>query len=1450
LLLFFQYSRTKRELCLEQIVRGLSCDINKVEVARCCNDEAVMKKAEESLSYGLQVLAEVMADHLTFSRECILTAFSLKPTPELFERITQIAQQSGFVQREFKAENPNNVTVTQNQQIDWHKDFENTCQELIDSLGKGFGKAATKLRADSVLKERKPRNLEGLISIQGDLVTEAKNYDPVQAPLKSMTASVLGIHRRLVDDLLIMINAPRWHLLSWVLDWPQLEEQCQALLRNPDIKRPTNELKYLVIDYTQFDEWTSEEEITAVTGIEKGYENWVNAHSDEEEPIEEKGLDANEKIDFNVIPILSEADAADDDDFNDEHYVYSKDYVPLAKKAKLQQSFLAVAEETMAARSDLADISPKHSDCLLHKNNKDTKDNDDKGAANQSDADDVRATLKRVVPGLNDLSFSRPKNPIEYEVRVVQVSTSAATPSSAPSSSSSSTTTSTASAAVTSSAGAVVTATTAIVASSSSSSSGASSQLPAAAAAATTAATKKTERKVQYVYKQGGQTVLIDYPMTEDSLSKLKTASGNSLIVKQHQATPTVMISTLPKVLMSTSVDTLANSLISQITTPVNVQGPAAEAAASSSSSNGHKPASAAETAKSPPPTTTTAGAPLPKFQFAFGRAENPTSPEKGIPVEIVNGVGGRQVHLIAGGQRCIVQALSPTKLQYNAVLKPTNASIQRPSHVVVPVVTVEGGSAQAVIANARNVLAANHQQEVGSAPAVVVGSGENTTHADLIRQLNMARAQGLVVLQHWGDKQVLVHKATGRWIMRQGNRLVTVPPQALGITASSPAATGPMLVSTATAAAKPPAGTAIVRSMSSSTMEQLAEFDSILESKFKSSSPSPSPSLPDVIASTTTLQAASPQKPHSGPTFVIITTSSVATPTTATFAASNFTNASNLVAVSMGGSSFIKRSQSVVEARSQTPPKINGTMKIITTTTSASAPNSPIKTVKMQPQATVSANVSPAATTSSSVATAGSAAAATASSFVKPPPKPQEDPDTLKRIQQILDDYNEQIRNSPDLQNRPAPRRRTNGPPTPTSTAAGATTTTPPSPPTTTALPSAVSPKKKRPSLSSGSPNSSSGSESPLFIQSHHEFDAGSSSVVQISPANLIEPGQIKQGEDKKPVLRQIMVPPALAASLQATGRQLMVITGPGGKKMIALKPLATAASSASTTNVISTVSKATKVITTSSSVNIGPLPPRVTSVTIGGRLITTSPTMTTTNTTNTMHVISNHSRLVVSTSASSSPTMASSATTCSPSPPSLASSASDDRPVTPGLGIPMEMTPGQIMEAEISATFLDEDDVHTQHQTTSSSIHHIRGRGEADDDLESDTLPENLFTQDQPPSPMLNRPPIITEETEVDTDDVAEDEASSVVINATKRKRPISGHSDETSMIASINNTPVNKRLRQNSNTLTVTSAVTPSSGMRTRQRNLSSHALKKATNPPGIGIIESSRSSIKKS
>ena len=150
---------------------------------------------------------------------------------------------------------------------------------------------------------------------------------------------------------------------------------------------------------------------------------------------------------------------------------------------------------------------------------------------------------------------------------------------------------------------------------------------------------------------------------------------------------------------------------------------------------------------------------------------------------------------------------------------------------------------------------------------------------------------------------------------MRQGNRLVTVPPQALGITsttsAATPAATtSVMTLSTntvgQTSIKQEPQQTVAVRSMSSSTMEQLAEFDSILESKFKSSpsptpepapSPSPSSSSSGITTSATAASSSTSvitsstgagsslvnKTKNSGPTFVIITPSTSNTSGTVT---------------------------------------------------------------------------------------------------------------------------------------------------------------------------------------------------------------------------------------------------------------------------------------------------------------------------------------------------------------------------------------------------------------------------------------------------------------------------------------------------------------------------------------------------------------------------------------
>ena len=82
------------------------------------------------------------------------------------------------------------------------------------------------------------------------------------------------------------------------------------------------------------------------------------------------------------------------------------------------------------------------------------------------------------------------------------------------------------------------------------------------------------------------------------------------------------------------------------------------------------------------------------------------------------------------------------------------------------------------------------------------------------------------------------------------------------------------------------------------------------------------------------------------------------------------------------------------------------------------------------------------------------------------------------------------------------------------------------------TGVPSAVSPAKKRPSLSSGSPNSSTGSESPsqLLIQSSQSDSSGyeTSSILSTSdqPASQTSSsGQPQQQSQQKPILRQIMV-------------------------------------------------------------------------------------------------------------------------------------------------------------------------------------------------------------------------------------------------------------------------------------------------------------------------------------
>jgi hypothetical protein len=69
--------------------------------------------------------------------------------------------------------------------------FGETAAGLTESLEtRTFSRAATKLRSNKTRHKKKVCNLEGILAIQGELITEAANYDPLgEALLTSVSDS-------------------------------------------------------------------------------------------------------------------------------------------------------------------------------------------------------------------------------------------------------------------------------------------------------------------------------------------------------------------------------------------------------------------------------------------------------------------------------------------------------------------------------------------------------------------------------------------------------------------------------------------------------------------------------------------------------------------------------------------------------------------------------------------------------------------------------------------------------------------------------------------------------------------------------------------------------------------------------------------------------------------------------------------------------------------------------------------------------------------------------------------------------------------------------------------------------------------------------------------------------------------------------------------------------------
>ena len=71
-------------------MRGSAIDLNYLEQYKMRKDQRLVELAEMELALTLSALAEMLVAHVGIHRECVLSAFSLHPTPERFSKLLQL----------------------------------------------------------------------------------------------------------------------------------------------------------------------------------------------------------------------------------------------------------------------------------------------------------------------------------------------------------------------------------------------------------------------------------------------------------------------------------------------------------------------------------------------------------------------------------------------------------------------------------------------------------------------------------------------------------------------------------------------------------------------------------------------------------------------------------------------------------------------------------------------------------------------------------------------------------------------------------------------------------------------------------------------------------------------------------------------------------------------------------------------------------------------------------------------------------------------------------------------------------------------------------------------------------------------------------------------------------------------------------------------------------------
>jgi len=225
----------------------LAIDLNDLEKKKYNSDEAVIKVAEVELAQHFSSLGLLVKENISIYREVTLTAFSLHPTLERLNLLTELAAQTTL---------------------------DSTNQpRLIDD-----GTAVTKV-------DITPKAIAGEISLvdEGDSGVELSDAGSPPPTENHAAAKKLGVSESVINDIAVVVHCQRWQVLCWKKGWEQLGPLCQRYVSERDSMRSViKQLNFLKVDHSQFKD-IPRPETDEFWGIEKGYENCI--YSDEESEI-------------------------------------------------------------------------------------------------------------------------------------------------------------------------------------------------------------------------------------------------------------------------------------------------------------------------------------------------------------------------------------------------------------------------------------------------------------------------------------------------------------------------------------------------------------------------------------------------------------------------------------------------------------------------------------------------------------------------------------------------------------------------------------------------------------------------------------------------------------------------------------------------------------------------------------------------------------------------------------------------------------------------------------------------------------------------------------------------------------------------------------------------------------------------------------------------------------